>query len=77
MQLVAVPLPCQKQPTTKGNREYSRDVPVTAELPPRSWRTCEIQPDKDAVISSTPWLYALATITASASRTTRRRVGEG
>jgi hypothetical protein len=49
MWLTGVPLPCQKQPTMKGNREHSRDVGVAAELPPRSWKTWEIQPDKDEV----------------------------
>jgi hypothetical protein len=49
MWLTGVPLPCQKQPAMKSNREHSRDVRVTAELPPRSWKTWEIQPDKDGV----------------------------
>src|SRR5262249_23719426 len=39
--LTGVPLPCQKQPTMEGNREHSRDVRVTAELPPRNWGTWE------------------------------------
>ena len=51
---LAVPRPCQKQPTMKGNREHSRDVRVTTELRPRSWRTWEIQPDKDEVGGSSP-----------------------
>jgi hypothetical protein len=38
----------------KGNREHSRDVRVAAELLPRSWRTWEIQPDKDEVGGSNP-----------------------
>jgi hypothetical protein len=52
--LPSVPLPCQNQPTMTGNREYSRDVQTTAELPvPRSRRWWQ-QPDKDEVGGSSP-----------------------
>jgi hypothetical protein len=49
MRLTGVPHPCQKQPTMKGSRGHSRDIRTTADLPPRSWRSWEIQPDKEPV----------------------------
>jgi hypothetical protein len=49
-----VPPPCQKQPTVTDNREYSRGMYATAELPVPSSRGWERQPDKDEVGGSSP-----------------------
>jgi hypothetical protein len=33
-----VPLPCQKQPTMRYNREHTGDIRTTPELPKRSYQ---------------------------------------
>jgi hypothetical protein len=50
--LMGVPLPCQKQPTMKDNREHSGDIHTTPELSTRSSRARGRQPDKDEVDGS-------------------------
>src|SRR5215469_11871397 len=52
--LMGVPLPCQKQPTMKDNREHSGDIHTAPELSTRSSRARGRQPDKDEVGGSSP-----------------------
>jgi hypothetical protein len=54
VRLLGVPLPCQKQPTMKDNREHSGDIRTPSELSTRSSRARWRQPDKDEVGDSSP-----------------------
>lgn len=47
VRLNCLPLPCQKQPTMTDNRENSREVRTTTELPAHSWRAWRRQPGKE------------------------------
>src|SRR5262249_24993934 len=51
---MGVPLPCQKQPTMKDDREHSGDIHTAPELCTRSSGARGRQPDKDEVGGSSP-----------------------